>query len=143
MPDLHYSLDINRPPEAVFTLIADIAHYSQWLPPSKTYVETTVSESPIKAGSTYLDKNTSGMLYGEVLEYEPYTRVAFHQATKPPSIDITIHYVFSPLNSGTHLERTTSIVTSGFYRLLQPLVVARIREENQRTLGVLKAYLEK
>ena len=51
MPDMHFSLDIQRPPEAVFNLIADIAHYSRWLPPSKTYVENDrYFGSPIKAG---------------------------------------------------------------------------------------------
>lgn len=143
MPELHFSVDINRPPEAVFNLIADVAHYSRWLPPSKTYVETLdLSDSPIKQGTTYVDKNASNVMRGEVSECTPYSRIVFHQATKDRSLDITIHYDFAAKGKGTHLARTVTIATGGILRLLQPIVVSRTRQENQRLIGAMKAYLE-
>ena len=143
MPDLQFSTEIHRPPEVVFEALADITHYSRWLPPSKTYIGTVdISELPIKQGTTYVDKNTTGDMRGDVREYQPYTGIAFHQVGKRPDIEITVRYRLTPIAQGTRLERTTSIAFSGVYRLLQPIAVPRIRQENARTLALLKAYLE-
>ncbi|HEX7975777.1 MAG TPA: SRPBCC family protein [Anaerolineales bacterium] len=143
MPDLHFSIEINRSPEAVFNSIADLANYRRWLPPSKTYAETIdISDLPIKAGTTYRDKNTTNIMLGEVRAYTPYSLIVFHQATEKPSLDITIRYELSLAGSGTRLARTTTIATFGLLRLIQPILVRRIRQENERTLQALKAYLE-
>ena len=143
MPDIHISVDINRPPEAVFNLLADIAHYSKWLPPSKTYIETTdISDMPIRQGTTYVDKNTNGVMLGHVDEYQPYSRIVFHQIGKNPNVEVRAQYQLSPTSQGTHLERTTTVVMSGIFRLLQPIGVRQVRAENERTLAILKAYLE-
>lgn len=143
MPEFHLSIDIQSPPEVVFDLLADIAHYSRWLPPSGTYRETgTVSESPVRLGTTYHDHNNAGEMLGEVTEYQPPTRLGFREATQKPGLVITIVYRLSPLGDGTHVERTSTLVTAGIIRLAQPLVVATTRRENQRTLNALKAYLE-
>ncbi len=143
MPEIHVSSEISRPPEAVFALIADITHYGRWLSPSSAYRETTdVSDTPIKAGTTYVDKNPRGMMTGQVTEYQPYTRIGFHQTQKNPNLDVTIRYQLTPVAGGTRLERSTTIVASGLARLIQPLVVGMTRRENQRTLAALKAYLE-
>jgi uncharacterized protein YndB with AHSA1/START domain len=143
LPDIHLSLDIERPPKAVFELLADIAHYRRWLPPSKTYSETVdISDSSVKQGTTYLDRNSTNVLHGEVTAYQPHSQITFHQATPKPGLDVTVRYELSPTAEGTHLERTTSVRTGGILRLLQPIVVRRTRQENQRTLAALKAYLE-
>ena len=97
MPDIHVSVDIQRPPEAVFKLLADIAHYRDWLPPSKTYVETTdISDTPLRQGTTYVDKNTNGTMYGSVLEYQPYSRIVFQQTGKNPHVEVTARYQLTP-----------------------------------------------
>ncbi|MBI1258272.1 MAG: hypothetical protein GC204_12435 [Chloroflexi bacterium] len=143
MTDIHVSVDIQRPPEAVFNLLADIAHYRDWLPPSKTYVETTdISDTPLREGTTYVDKNTNGTMIGEVREYQPYSRIVFYQIGRNPHVEVTTRYQLTPTPQGTHLERTSTVVLSGIYRLLQPLGVRQVRAENGRTLATLKAYLE-
>ena len=144
MPELHFSTDINCPAEDVFKLIADLAHYSRWLPPSGTYAETLdISESPVKAGSTYVDRNRLNTMYGTVPECMPNSRIVFHQATKGPSLDITAAYNLTPTGAGTRVERTTTILTSGWLRLLQPFIVRSTGRENERLLQIMKAYLEK
>jgi len=143
MPDLHLSTEINRPAEDVFNLVADLAHYSRWLPPSKTYMETSeISDTPIKQGTTYVDKNTSNTMHGEIREFAPYSRIVFHQTSKGRDLDITARYDLSPHGNGTHLARTVTISTAGILRLLQPIVVSRTRQENLRLLDALKAHLE-
>ena len=143
MPDIHVSVDIQRPPEAVFNLLADVAHYSNWLPPSKTYIETTdISDTPVRQGTTYVDKNTTGTMLGHVDAYQPYSRIVFHQIGKNPNIEITAAYQLTPIPQGTHLERTSTIILTGLFRLIQPLAVRRTLAENERMLNILKAYLE-
>jgi uncharacterized protein YndB with AHSA1/START domain len=143
MADIHLSVDIQRPPEDVFNLLADIAHYQRWLPPSKTYIETTdISDMPIKQGTTYVDKNTNGVMMGTVQEYQPNSLIVFHQVGKNPNVDITARYELSPKGQGTHLERTTMMSMSGLWRLLQPIAARQVQAENERTLNTLKAYLE-
>lgn len=143
MPDIHVSVDINRPPEVVFNRLADIAHYRDWLPPSQTYVGTTdISDMPIKQGTTYIDTSTTGSMNGHVDEYEPFARIVFHQIGKNPNIEIVAAYQLTPIPQGTRIERTTHLVLSGIYKLIQPIAVSRTRAENQRTLNVLKTFLE-
>src|SRR5258708_3126042 len=143
MPELYFSTAINCPAEDVFNLIADLAHYRRWLPPSNTYAETLdISESPVKAGSTYVDKNRLLTMYGSVPECKPYSRIVFHQATKNPGLDITAAYVLTPTGTATRVERTTTLVTAGWLRLLEPLLVLSTGRENQRTLKIMKSYLE-
>lgn len=144
MPDIHLTVDINRPPQAVFELIADIAHYRRWLAISQNYVDTiNISDTPIKVGTTYIDQTpTRVVLHGEVREYQPYSRIVFFQESQQDGLHVTISYALSPTGNGTHVERTTNVRTSKSLRLLQPLVVRRIRGENKRTLAALKAYLE-
>jgi uncharacterized protein YndB with AHSA1/START domain len=145
MADIHVTVDIRCPPEKVFDTLADIVHYDHWLGPSGTYNATTdVSDSPVRAGTTYIDRNSTGKLYGQVREYKPYSRLVFHQATKRKiyGLDITVRYDLTRTDEGTHLERTTTLVPLGLMRLLAPIAVGQTRRENERTLEALKMYLE-
>ena len=144
MPELHFSIEIYQPPEAVFALIADLANYGRWLAPSTTYAETVeISENPVRAGTTYRDVNTSNAMRGLVQECTPYSLIVFHQETEKPGLAITARYELAPMEGGMRLERTTILTTAGLLRLAQPVVVARTRAENARALQAMKAYLER
>src|SRR5258708_860961 len=96
MPELQSSTIIERPPEAVFNLLADFANYSRWLPPSGLYGETLeLSDSPIKKGTTYTDKGKTIPLRGIVTEFVPYSRLEFHQSSQKPNFTATIRYDLS------------------------------------------------
>src|SRR5258708_14534548 len=139
MPELYFSTAINCPAEDVFNLIADLAHYRRWLPPSNTYAETLdISESPVKAGSTYVDKNRLLTMYGSVPECKPYSRIVFHQATKNPGLDITAAYVLTPTGTATRVERTTTLVTAGWVPLPEHPPLFSTRGGNHRALQIMK-----
>lgn len=143
MTVLRLSVDIGRPPADVFATLADLPGYARWLGRSPTYRETaTISDHPIRAGTTYVDHIVGNRLIGTVLECEPDRRLAFHQATPDGGLAITITYELSPTDAGTHLVRTGSIETGGLLRLVHPVVVYATRAENRRMMGALKAYLE-
>ena len=101
MPELHFSIEIYQPPEAVFALIADLANYGRWLAPSTTYAETVeISENPVRAGTTYRDVNTSNAMRGLVQECTPYSLIVFHQETEKPGVAITARYELAPMEGG-------------------------------------------
>src|SRR5689334_12830803 len=140
---------IKRSPETVFQLLADLAGYAAWLPPSPVYKETTdISEQPIQVGTTYLDKRQTYEMRGEVTKYKPYTRLAFHQSAfinQPRArgeLDMHVRYMLTPKEEGTRVLRTCEIRTEDLLAIFQPFVVEPIRKESERIVQRMKWYLE-
>ncbi|KAF5702935.1 hypothetical protein FMUND_13247 [Fusarium mundagurra] len=75
------STPIACPADTIFQLIIDLPGYNSWLPQSPAFKGTTeVSDTPIKVGSTYVERSPSGTRYGEVVLLDERERhVLFHQ----------------------------------------------------------------
>ncbi len=144
MTDSILTTDINATPQRVYAVLADLNGYGGWLPRSRT---STDREHPIRTGTSYSDASLIGMAHGTVLECDPDRLLVFHQATLPgrfggSMIAITSRYALTPIDGGTRVLRTGTIVTGGLIKGVRPLVVAAIRSENRRTLRALKDFLE-
>jgi carbon monoxide dehydrogenase subunit G len=142
---MDFTIDIACPVEQVFTLIADLPKYQEWLPPSGLYAGSTVaSDSPIKLGTTYLDHSKQATLHGRVTAFEPPHALAFHQETGLAlgRLIVDIQYRLEPLGDGTRVHRTTAPRLTGVLALLGPVIVRSIRAENTRTLATMKQHLE-
>jgi uncharacterized protein YndB with AHSA1/START domain len=142
---LDFTVDIARPVEQVFALIADLPNYHRWLPQSGLYGATTqVSETPVTLGTTYVD-GKQATLRGRVTEFRPPTALAFHQEARLlfSRLSIDIYYRLEPLGAHTRVYRTTTPRVSGALALLQPMIARPIRNENLRTLAMMKQYLER
>ncbi len=127
MPDLHFTTLIEGSAESVFALIADLAHYDRWLPGSQAFgAITQISPLPVGLGTTYIDAGPAGTRHGEVTEYDPPTRISFHQPMEVKQRVLT----------GT-------IDIHGLLKVAQPFVIAGFRQENERMLLALKRYVEK
>ncbi len=141
---MDFTIDIARPVEQVFALIADLPNYNRWLPPSGLYGATTqVSDTPLTLGTTYVDgKQTT--LQGRVTEFRPPFALAFHQEARLllSRLTIDIRYQLEPLGADTRVYRTTTPRLSGVLAILRPMLVRSIRNENLRTLAMMKQYLE-
>ncbi len=140
---------IKRSPETVFELLADLAGYTAWLPPSSLYKQITdISEQPVQVGTTYLDRGQTYDMRGEVTKYKPYTRLAFHQSAfinRPGArgeLHMYIRYMLTPKEEGTRVLRTCEIHTTDLLAMLQPFVVGSIRTESERIMQRMKWYLE-
>ena len=141
---MDFTIDIARPAEHVFALIADLSNYPRWLPPSGLYGTTTqVSDVPVTLGTTYVD-GKQAPLHGRVTEFRPPVAIAFYQEARLllSRLSIDIHYRLEPLGVHTRVHRTTTPRLSGMLALLRPLIVRPIRNENLRTLAMMKQYLE-
>ena len=141
---MDFTIDIARPVEQVFALIADLPNYHQWLPPSGLYGTTTqVSDTPVTLGTTYVD-GKQATLHGRVTEFQPPVALAFHQEARLlfSRLNIDIRYRLEPLGAHTRVYRTTTPRLSGILAPLRPMVMRPIRNENIRTLAMMKQYLE-
>ncbi len=141
---MDFRIDVTSPIERVFELLADLPNYPQWLPPSSLYATTEVSETPIRLGTTYVDRSQQGPLHGRVTEYQPPHVLGFHQETgfALGRLTIDIHYQLEAVEGATRVHRTTAPQMSGLLALLRPMVIRSIRHENLRTLARMKQYLE-
>jgi uncharacterized protein YndB with AHSA1/START domain len=141
---MDFTIDIARPVEQVFALIADLPNYHQWLPPSGLYGATTqVSDTPVTLGATYVD-GKQATLHGRVTEFRPPVAIAFHQEASMllSRLTIDIRYRLEPLGADTRVYRTTTPRLSGMLAPLRPMIMRPIRNENLRTLAMMKQYLE-
>ena len=57
-------------------------------------------------------------------------------------LSIDIRYRLEPLGAHTRVYRTTTPRLSGVLALLRPMIMRPIRNENRRTLAMMKQYLE-
>ena len=74
---------IKRPPEAVFERLADVSGYGEWMHHSGLFRRCGLtSESPVRAGTTYVDATRMGTFEGEVTEFSPPSRLAFRETLR-------------------------------------------------------------
>jgi uncharacterized protein YndB with AHSA1/START domain len=146
MAEMQFTTVINRPAAEVFALIADLANYHTWLPPSNLFTQLPeISDNPVKLGTTYVDQG----LQGEVIEFQPPTRIAFRQGTQIKRLGLTFglevqsRYTLSPEEGSTRVVRDTQVKVGGMLKLLKPILVRQIRAENERILAMMKVWLEK
>jgi uncharacterized protein YndB with AHSA1/START domain len=142
---MDFTIEIARPVEQVFALITDLPNYSRWLPPSGLYVTTpSVSDTPIKLGTTYEDRSNQASLHGSITKYDPPHAVSFHQEMqlRIGSLIVDIAYRLEAARTGTRVHRTTIPRLSGVVALFGPMVRRSIYAENRRTLAMIKQYLE-
>lgn len=142
---MDFVIEIAKPVEQVFALITDLPNYSHWLPPSGLYVTTSsVSDTPIKLGTTYLDRSNQANLQGSVTKYDPPNAVSFHQEMhlRIGRLIVDIAYRLEADGAGTRVHRTTLPRFSGVVALFGPMVRRSIYRENRRTLAMMKQYLE-
>jgi carbon monoxide dehydrogenase subunit G len=150
MPNLHFTILIQSPPEPIFALLADLAHYDRWLPGSSSFgAITEISPLPVALGTTYIDAGPSGIRRGEVTEYDPPAVISFRQPMQVKqgfitgAIDIYLRHTLEPQGQTTRLDRDLTLTIHGLLKLAQPVILAQFRQENERMLLALKRYVEK
>jgi uncharacterized protein YndB with AHSA1/START domain len=147
---IHLSIVIAAPRAKVFAVLTDLAAYSTWLPQSSAFKGTTsVSESPVRLGTTYLEPGPAGLRKGEVVEFEQDSKVTFHQPmTMKPYflgvvLDVRVEMVLKEgEGGGTVLERDVKLGYPVLLRLVRGLIDGEFRRESWRTMETLKEYVE-
>ena len=137
------TVQIDRPPAAVFAFVSDPAHFPQW---AGTLVKESrqTSPGPVGVGTTFTQVNrllgrrfTSEM---RVVTYEPARRFDYETTAGP--IRFAGHYTFAPVAGGTRFTSVDESQPAGWLRYLQPLLQPFAQRQITANLHKLKAVIE-
>ena len=147
MTEIRLESTIRGTAEAVFAAIVDLPGYARWLAPSAAYAGTTeISADPVGVGTTYVESTSQGVRRGTVTEFQPPTLVTFHQPmTMRPRllgvIDIRVRYTLLQGADSVLLSRVVTLTLPALLKPVQPLVLRQFRQESERTMHALKAFI--
>ena len=139
------SVTVARPPEQVFSYIADVSKHHEWSPKPFRVEDLT---GPVTKGTTFTsygtipgDKNHRNDV--EVTEYDPPARFVLRSTEKDQHFFNT--FEISAEGAGSKVVRTMDMpVPGGIIGLLMPVFIpVAIRPDVQKGLNNLKANLER
>jgi len=146
---VHLHITINAPAPVIFATLIDLPAYGTWLSESGVFKGTTeVSDTPVRQGSTYVEKGPAGVRYGTILELEEPSRIVFSQPMRLNAsflglvIDIKVTMTITEGTEGTLLERTVQLALPWVLVPFQSGVTGMFRKESWRTMEKLKGWLE-
>lgn len=135
------TVHLNCPIEQVFAFLMDTTQLTTWQPNLVKIDKLT--EGPLRMGSRFQEVRRLGRkesaIQGEIIALEPNKRFETRTLTKP---QVTVSYFLEPDEGGTQLKHRFIMLTSGFMRLLEPLIAKSIREESELEFANLKRVLE-
>jgi hypothetical protein len=147
-----YSVTVAATPGLLFSLLADMPHYGEWLPGSDAFGHTTdVDPYPVRYGSRYHDgkPDVPGKdWWGTVTGFQPPGSLDFHHTIHIPQLrataDVHIHYSLEPHDEDTQVTRwlVLDITMPALMSPLRRLITASFDRENQRTMAALKHHAE-
>lgn len=149
MTKLHFEIDVRAPLEHVFTLITDLRAYDTWLPGSMAFHgTTTISDGPIRVGTTYVEPGPFAVRHGRVIELMPPIRMAFEQpmTLRPGFFGVVGIYLACDLIQAADFvraRRSLDLTFHGSVKLAKAVLIRLFKDENERTLDALKTFAER
>lgn len=135
------TVHLNKPVEQVFAFLMDPTKLTTWQ--ANLIKIDKITEGPLRLGSRFQEVRRLGRreteIQGEIIAFEPNKRFETKTLTSP---QVTVSYFLEPEEGGTRVNHRFVMWTSGFMRLLEPLIAKSIREENDLDLKNLKRILE-
>jgi len=117
-------LEINAPASGIFDVVVDLLAYDEWLPNSTSFPGiTSISESPTKLGTTYIESTPLGIRHGEVIEFSRPSKVVFHQpmqlkdAPEGVLVDIKVEIILR-----MKTEEVTEVERNVYLSFPEPLI---------------------
>jgi hypothetical protein len=102
-----------------------------------------LTEEPLRVGSRFREVRRTGPrnseIQAEMTAFEPNKRFATKTLTKP---EVTVSYTFDEENGGTRITYKFVMITSGFMRLLEPLIAGSMKKDTDSDFEKLKHLLE-
>lgn len=140
-----HSVDIERRLETVYAFVSDVANAQTWMPwADETSVVNGREPSGVAVGQRRRVNQTDFGIQSETIleatEVEPGRSYTFESVSGP--IDFRGTYRFDPLERGTRVTRIYLVEFPGFTRILEPLVIHRMKRRWQADLEYIKEILE-
>lgn len=139
---------IRQPVEEVFRRLTDIDRYPEWRAGKGGIFVTCRKDSPepVGEGTRYTDRTRLGTVLGEVVEFDPPSRVVFHYTSQllgRTAIEGWPGYTLEPdAAGGTLVHHRAEARTYGPLRLLEPLIQRVADHERRLTVQALKESFE-
>lgn len=137
---------IHRPIEEVFNRLVNLSNYSKWLPKSRIFLDTQqISRGSVGLGTAFIDHTRIGKFEGEVEEFLRPTKVGFRMILRFAGFKVLEsrpRYTLESINEGTRVHLLALGKLYGIFKIMQPYVALRAREERIRVIDVLKRSLE-
>jgi len=147
MIHVEFETTIHRPIENVFNQLVDIDAYPDWLPKSRVFLSCNrTSDGPEQAGTTFIDKTRVGTYRGIITDFQKPVKVDFRMRLHRFGVRMMESrpgYRLQSVDGGTTLFHTAEGELFGIFKLLEPYIALRAREERIRTVRTLKTSLEK
>ena len=135
------TVHLNRPVEQVFAFLMDTSQLTTWQ--SNLIKSEPITEGPLRLGSRFREVRRLGKreseIQGEITALEPNKHLETKTVTKPQAM---VSYSLDPESGGTRLKYKFVLVTSGFMRLLEPLIASSIKKDTNADFETLKRILE-
>jgi len=146
MIQIEYETTIGRTIEDVFERLTDINGYPDWLPKSRVFLHCKqTSEGSVDVGTTFKDETRVGTYTGEVIELRRPEKVTFRNELRWFGLRVMETfpgYELESSGSGTRVRHQAEGKMFGIFKILQPYVAMRAKEERIRTVEMLKQSLE-
>src|SRR5476649_1368888 len=140
MTELHFEIDVRAPLEQVFALVTNLRAYDTWLPGSAAFHgTTTISNGPIRVGTTYVEPGPFAVRHGRVIELLPHTHVAFEQpmTLRPGFFGVVGIHLACDLTQAVDFVRVRRSLDLSFHgpvKLARAVIIHLFKDENERTL---------
>jgi uncharacterized membrane protein len=137
------SIEINKPPEAVFDYVSDVGNFPQWM--AHTLEVRKDTAGPPQQGDRFTVAIKS---VGRRFE-TPYERTSYKpnrrytdRAVGGPIPNQRWNYTFEEVPGGTRLSRAVEAESGGILKLLEPLQKRAVKRQLRKDLQSLKDLLE-
>lgn len=130
--------------EDVYARIVDLRAYGDWLPKSAAYRGTEeISPGPMAVGTTFVERDPTGVRRGRVAELTAPRRVVFTQHLTPRpallgGVDIEQTYELTPHEDHVHVRRTVAFTPQGALKVVFPVMQKLFVKENERIMDALE-----
>jgi uncharacterized protein YndB with AHSA1/START domain len=137
---------IDRPITDVFARLTDLAGYRAWMHRTGLFRRTgQISDGLLGLGTTYFDATRMGTFRGEVIDYEPPTRIGFRETLRWfgfALMEARPQFVLEADGDKTIVHHVAEGELFGIMRLMKPVAAMLARSERTRTVESLRRSLE-
>src|SRR5215217_4708225 len=137
---------IDRPIEAVFDRVADLAGYGTWMHRTGLFRRCgQTSDGPLGEGTVYFDASRMGTFQGEVTDFQPPARIGFRETLRWFGSDLMEarpEYSLEADRERTIVHHVAEGDLFGWMRLMKPVAGLMAKGERARTVESLRRSLE-
>jgi hypothetical protein len=135
---VNVDVDVNRPREQVFDLMADARNEPVWN--SQVSRTEMISEEPIGDGSEFTTTNRGQEYIAIITSYDRPNGLAFTVVGKPMEIVASLRFTDSA--DGTRMTGQFDLQPRGFMKLMMPLMAGAVRKDFPKQFASFKDFCE-